>query len=70
MEKFLQLLLWCRLLLVLSASLLPYILGIIAGLFVLHTICPGIPPKYALIGFLMVTIIVVGEVKGILNNKK
>jgi len=70
MEKFLRLLLWCCLLFSLLVVMLPYILGVAAGLFALHMVCPGIPPEYALMGFLFVTLSVATAIKGTSNDKK
>jgi len=70
MEKFLRLFLWCCLLFSLLAVMLPYILGVATGLFALHMVCSGIPPKYALIGFLFVVVSVATAIKGTSNDKK
>jgi hypothetical protein len=50
--------------------MLPYILGVAAGLFALDMVCPGIPPKYAIVGFLFVAVSVVIAIKGTSNDKK
>ena len=70
MEKLFRLLLRFLLLFSLLAALLPYVLGIAAGLFALRMMSHGIPLKYALMGFLFVTLSVVIAIKEILNNKK
>jgi hypothetical protein len=33
-------------------------------------VCPGIPPKYAIVGFLFVAVSVVIAIKGTSNDKK
>jgi hypothetical protein len=65
MRKFLRLILWCSFLYSLLAVILPYILGIIGGLFVFHLVSPGISSLYSFLCFLFIVAIIVHEIRKI-----